>query len=206
MCAAVRLSQGPRLSGLFKRFSSYNVPKIEKKSVFEPLDTFPRRHLGPHKAEIEQMLKTCKVQSLDEVIQKAVPSTILVKKPIEVGDGISEKELIARLRAIASKNRIFKSYIGMGYYDCIVPAVIQRNILENPQWYTQVYLFLLLSLNGILCYAYIYVWLELKIIGQSLYYLSIVVYRYYVLTLNHDICIYYWLEFILYSYQIIAEQ
>jgi glycine dehydrogenase len=83
------------------------------------------------------MLDVLKLESLDSLTRKSIPSTILVKNDINVGDGLSEKDLIDRLGEIAKKNKIFTNYIGLGYYDCIVPPVIQRNVLENPQWYTQ---------------------------------------------------------------------
>ena len=74
---------------------------------------------------------------MEALIEKTIPSTIRIKKSLQIGGGIAEKELLDRLRAIASKNKVYKSYIGLGYYNTIVPPVVLRNILENPQWYTQ---------------------------------------------------------------------
>ncbi len=99
-------------------------------------DRFVNRHNGPAKKDIHAMLEKIGVDSLDELIGKTVPESILLEKPLDLPDGISEFEYIRRIRKIAAKNKLFKSYIGMGYYGTILPAVIQRNILENPAWYT----------------------------------------------------------------------
>jgi len=99
-------------------------------------DRFVNRHNGPAKKDIHAMLERIGVDSLDELIGKTVPESILLEKPLDLPDGISEFEYIRRIRKIAAKNKLFKSYIGMGYYGTILPAVIQRNILENPAWYT----------------------------------------------------------------------
>jgi glycine cleavage system P protein (glycine dehydrogenase) len=97
---------------------------------------FLYRHLGPRPYEIPEMVKQMGVSSLDELIDKTVPADIRLQKPLELPDGMSENEYFNRLRLIARKNRICRSYIGMGYYGTILPAVIQRNVLENPSWYT----------------------------------------------------------------------
>jgi len=98
---------------------------------------FAARHLGPRPAEVAQMLKALGYSSLDQLIDKAVPKNIRSKQPLNTGAALAEHEATAKLRAMATKNKINRSYIGMGYSDCVVPAVIQRNILENPGWYTQ---------------------------------------------------------------------
>ncbi|MDA3952117.1 MAG: aminomethyl-transferring glycine dehydrogenase [Bacteroidales bacterium] len=100
------------------------------------LDNFIKRHNGPRDHEIDQMIKKIGVSSLDELIDKTVPKAIRLDKPMAIGKGISEFEYSKKLRRIAAKNKLFKSFIGLGYYDTILPAVIQRNILENPSWYT----------------------------------------------------------------------
>ena len=99
-------------------------------------DHFARRHIGPGPGEISQMLHTLGLGSLDELVQKTVPATIRTATPLNTGPARGEFELMAELRAIAAQNQVFRSFIGMGYSDCITPAVIQRNILENPGWYT----------------------------------------------------------------------
>ncbi|MGM0503232.1 MAG: aminomethyl-transferring glycine dehydrogenase [Bacteroidota bacterium] len=100
------------------------------------LDNFVQRHNGPRDHEIETMVKKVGVSSLDELIEKAVPSSIMLDKPMQLGKGISEYEYLKKLKKIAAKNKLYKSFIGLGYYDTITPSVIHRNILENPGWYT----------------------------------------------------------------------
>src|SRR5688572_2874717 len=83
------------------------------------------------------MLGELGLSSLDELVQRTVPQAIRLPRPLDLPQPLSESEQLARLRKIAGKNRVFRSYIGVGYHDCITPGVIQRNILENPGWYTQ---------------------------------------------------------------------
>jgi glycine dehydrogenase len=105
--------------------------------VLGPTDTFVRRHIGPRGAEIQEMLRALGCDSLDELIEQTIPAAIRIKKPLNIGDPRGEFELLEDLRKIAVKNKVFRSYIGMGYSDTITPPVILRNILENPGWYTQ---------------------------------------------------------------------
>jgi glycine dehydrogenase len=100
-------------------------------------DRFVDRHIGPNASETQTMLAALGVSSLDELIAKTVPAAIRVKQPLQLPTAQTEHEVIATLRAIAQQNHIYRSYIGMGYSNCITPPVIQRNILENPGWYTQ---------------------------------------------------------------------
>ncbi|HYM21513.1 MAG TPA: aminomethyl-transferring glycine dehydrogenase [Candidatus Kapabacteria bacterium] len=100
-------------------------------------DRFRNRHIGPNAAEEEIMLAAIGVSSLDELISQTIPASIRLKKPLTGLNERTEVEFLDDIRTIASKNRIFKSYIGMGYYDCVTPPVILRNVLENPGWYTQ---------------------------------------------------------------------
>jgi glycine dehydrogenase len=99
-------------------------------------DNFLFRHLGPRENDMEEMLKQIGVSNLDELINRTVPLSIRLKKPLDLPAGISEYEYFVNLKKLASKNKVYKSYIGMGFYNTIFPAVIQRNILENPSWYT----------------------------------------------------------------------
>ena len=99
-------------------------------------ENFVHRHLGPREWDVEEMLKTIGLSSLDELINKTVPPSIRLKKPLDLPAGINEYDYFKNIRKLASKNKVFKSYIGMGYYHTVFPAVIQRNILENPGWYT----------------------------------------------------------------------
>ena len=108
-----------------------------KKDVKYYQHQFVDRHVGPNQEELSHMLHTICVGSIEELIDLSIPKSIQSKEKLNVGNGISEKELIEKLKSIAEKNTIMKTYIGMGYYNCITPPVIQRNILENPGWYTQ---------------------------------------------------------------------
>ena len=100
-------------------------------------NNFTPRHNGVSKAaDEEKMLKEIGVSSMDELIDKAVPAAIRLKEPMPIADGINEYEFLNRCRALAQKNKLFKTYIGMGYYNTITPAVIQRNVFENAGWYT----------------------------------------------------------------------
>jgi len=107
------------------------------KSTQDTYDTFAKRHIGPSEGELGDMLDVVGVKSLDELIDEVVPAAIRMDKPLEIPEAESEYELLRDLKRTASKNKVLKSYIGLGYYDCITPGVIQRNILENPGWYTQ---------------------------------------------------------------------
>jgi glycine dehydrogenase len=99
-------------------------------------DNFTFRHIGPGAEETGKMLNTIGIASIDALIEETIPSSIRMKEPLKLPKGVNEYEYINRLKEIASKNKIFKSYIGLGYYNSITPAVITRNILENPGWYT----------------------------------------------------------------------
>ncbi len=105
--------------------------------LLKPSDTFIARHIGPNEAEIREMLQTIGCTSLEDLIDQTVPAAIRMKKPLAIGEGRGEFELIEELKKIAGQNKVYRSMIGMGYYDTITPPVIQRNILENPGWYTQ---------------------------------------------------------------------
>lgn len=98
---------------------------------------FQERHIGPSEQETVEMLKTIGVGSLNELIEKTVPQDIRLKEELDVTGPVSEYEYLKDLRKIASKNKVFKNYIGQGYYDTITPTVILRNLFENPGWYTQ---------------------------------------------------------------------
>ncbi len=98
---------------------------------------FSRRHIGPNAAETSAMLALLGQKDLDTLIDAAVPKTIRPGKKLNLPAARSEFEALAELRRIAGENKVFRSFIGQGYYDCITPPVIQRNVLENPGWYTQ---------------------------------------------------------------------
>jgi len=97
---------------------------------------FAERHIGTRKEDLAAMLSVIGVNSLDELIDKIVPSNIRLKQPLQTGAPMSESDFLTELKGIASKNEVFTHYIGMGYYNTITPGVILRNIMENPGWYT----------------------------------------------------------------------
>lgn len=105
--------------------------------LFDVPDKFENRHIGPAGQETTEMLKTIGVNSVEQLIEETIPADIRLKKEIALDEPMPEHEFLEYIREIASKNIIAKSYIGMGYYPTILPPVIQRNILENPGWYTQ---------------------------------------------------------------------
>ncbi|SFE41097.1 aminomethyl-transferring glycine dehydrogenase [Thermophagus xiamenensis] len=100
------------------------------------MNQFKDRHIGPDSGDVAFMLKKIGVSSLDDLVNEVVPETIRLKKTLNLSPAISEQEYLDRIRNIASKNKVFKSYIGMGYYNTFSPPVIIRNVLENPVWYT----------------------------------------------------------------------
>jgi glycine dehydrogenase len=97
---------------------------------------FEHRHLGPNEEEIGKMLHSIGVESLNKLIEETIPSDIRLKAPLGLPEGVSEFEFQRAIHALGKKNKQFTSYIGLGYHPAVVPAVIQRNILENPGWYT----------------------------------------------------------------------
>ena len=102
----------------------------------EQTDDFISRHIGPHPQDKQAMLRTLGLGSMDEMVDKVVPPAIRSQAPLALDDGCTEDKALRRLRTIAAKNKTYKSFIGMGYYDCHTPTVILRNVLENPAWYT----------------------------------------------------------------------
>jgi glycine dehydrogenase len=106
------------------------------KTAQEPATTFARRHIGPAPQDVAAMLKTIGAASLEDLIAQTLPASIRQSAPLATGEAMSETEALQRMRAIASRNTVFTSMIGMGYYGTLTPGVIQRNILENPAWYT----------------------------------------------------------------------
>lgn len=99
-------------------------------------DKFVNRHNGPRKHEVEKMLRKIGVNSVDELINQTIPDAIRLKKPLDIAPAMSEFEYLKYLKKIGAKNKVFRSYIGLGYYGTIIPGVTQRNVLENPGWYT----------------------------------------------------------------------
>ncbi len=108
-----------------------NSPLLNKQ------DNFVNRHIGPGEQEVNEMLKVTGVSSLDQLINETVPPSIQLTENLNTGKGMTEQELLVHFRSIALKNKVFRSYIGLGYYGTHTPAIILRNIMENPGWYTQ---------------------------------------------------------------------
>ena len=102
-----------------------------------PTDTFTRRHLGSTDAEVHHMLATLGLQSLEELSEAIVPADIRLRNELDLPLHRGEQAVLQDIRSIAAQNRLYRSLIGLGYHDCLTPGVIQRNIFENPAWYTQ---------------------------------------------------------------------
>src|SRR5437588_7910526 len=100
------------------------------------IDGFSRRHIGPNQNETADMLRAVGFENLDALIDATVPKNIRLVRELNLPEAKSEAEALAELRAISQKNKVAKSFIGAGYADCVTPPVIQRNVLENPGWYT----------------------------------------------------------------------
>ena len=98
---------------------------------------FADRHLGPGPDDVKRMLEVVGCATLDELMEETVPAGIRYREPLDLPDGVPEAALLTRLRRLANQNKVWRSYLGMGYSGTITPGVIQRNILENPGWYTQ---------------------------------------------------------------------
>ena len=99
-------------------------------------NSFQRRHIGPNNVEQAKMLATINAKNLEQLIDETVPDNILLRSPLDLELAMSEYEYLGHIKELSEKNKVFKSYIGLGYNEAIVPSVIQRNILENPGWYT----------------------------------------------------------------------
>src|ERR1041384_1235243 len=98
--------------------------------------SFVPRHIGPSPADVSAMLELLGYDTLDALIDATVPPRIRMKNPLAIHAAMTEHEALTNLRTIARKNQICRSYIGLGYHDTVTPPVIQRNVLENPGWYT----------------------------------------------------------------------
>src|SRR3954467_4689770 len=105
-------------------------------AAIPPAESFVPRHVGPDERDVSEMLKPLGFPSLDALIDATVPRKIRFRDGLSLPKGMTELEVLTYFRALAAKNQVFRSFIGMGYSDCVTPPVIQRNILENPGWYT----------------------------------------------------------------------
>src|SRR5437899_11000253 len=113
-----------------------NPMTAHRKPAHEAATAFVRRHIGPSPRDISAMLETVGAKTLGELMAETLPSSIRQKTPLDLGAALGETEALAHMSELASKNEVFTSLIGQGYSGTILPAVIQRNILENPAWYT----------------------------------------------------------------------
>src|SRR5437660_11447080 len=120
-----------------ERLKTASSAPAKNADLLSPTDTFARRHIGPNPVEVGQMLKLLEFSDLDGLIDAAVPKQICLARPLQLPAARGEHETLADLKELAAQNQVYRSFIGMGYYDCITPPVIQRNVLENPGWYTQ---------------------------------------------------------------------
>src|SRR5262245_42085794 len=100
------------------------------------MDRFESRHLGPRADDVEAMLETIGAASLDVLVDETIPASIRTKRALDLPPAQTEFEYLTALRGLASQNKVFKSYIGLGYAGCITPSVILRTVFENPSWYT----------------------------------------------------------------------
>ncbi|HJQ96684.1 MAG TPA: hypothetical protein VJ826_00145, partial [Candidatus Polarisedimenticolaceae bacterium] len=100
-------------------------------------DRFVHRHIGPRDDDQRVMLETLGCESLDDLVSRALPASILTRRPLALAPPLSEVEAMEELSRMAGRNRVLRSYIGRGFHGTITPAVIRRNVLENPGWYTQ---------------------------------------------------------------------
>ncbi len=101
------------------------------------MDGFVSRHVGPREAEVAEMLELLGFESLESLVEATVPGNIRRREPLALPEAVGESEILEEIKGVAGGNQVYRSYIGMGYYDCVAPPVILRNILENPGWYTQ---------------------------------------------------------------------
>lgn len=119
-------------------FHSTEKNNLPDMNLFDKQSTeFQKRHIGPDEVQTAEMLAAVGIDTIDELIDKAIPAAIRLQQPLDIPAPLSEFEYLQELKGIAAENKVFKTYIGQGYYGTITPPVIQRNLFENPGWYTQ---------------------------------------------------------------------
>ena len=111
--------------------------KSPRGEVLKHTDSFSKRHIGPNDRDVREMLKALGFSSLEDLVRATIPAGIRVKKPLNLPEAMSEYAVLGEMKAMSLQNKLYRNYIGMGYNPCVTPPVIQRNILENPGWYTQ---------------------------------------------------------------------
>ncbi|MFQ5399183.1 MAG: aminomethyl-transferring glycine dehydrogenase [Anaerolineae bacterium] len=117
--------------------ASKGAAALSNRDLLQPSDRFVKRHIGPRSKDVTYMLNALGLPSLEALIAEAVPESIRMKGHLKLEPPRSESAVLDELRELAAKNKVYRSFLGMGYYDTITPPVIQRNIMENPGWYTQ---------------------------------------------------------------------
>jgi len=125
------------VTSTFNHTQSRQVSNFSIEEILPPQDAFAQRHIGPRKDERDEMLEFLKMKNIDDLINKTVPQNIRLNRDLTLDPPKTEAECLARLREFGRDNKIWRSYIGIGYYNCIVPPTILRNLLENPGWTTQ---------------------------------------------------------------------
>src|SRR5688500_9111059 len=108
----------------------------QRDGALAPAESFVPRHIGPSASDIEKMVRVVGYDTLDDLIDATIPANIRHDRALAIPGGKAEHEVLADFRAMAARNKVFRSFIGMGYSDCVTPPVIQRNVIENPAWYT----------------------------------------------------------------------
>ncbi|MCA9865699.1 MAG: hypothetical protein KC410_04350, partial [Anaerolineales bacterium] len=109
---------------------------LNNRDLLMPADRFVKRHIGPRSHDVTKMLNALGLNSLDALVDQAIPASIRMDGYLAMDAPRSESAVLDELRDIAAKNKVYRSFIGMGYYGTITPPVVQRNVLENPGWYT----------------------------------------------------------------------
>ncbi len=122
-----------------KAYSHLTLPLQNiKMSLFDvQAAEFQKHHIGPGEKDTSEMLRTIGVSTIDELVNRTVPPAIRMKSKLKLPEPMSESEYLQHIKDISLKNRLFRNYIGQGYYDTLTPSVILRNVFENPGWYTQ---------------------------------------------------------------------
>ncbi len=113
-----------------------STPQLSNRDLLLPADRFVKRHIGPRSHDVTKMLHALNLDSLDELVDQAIPESIRMDGFLALDPPRSESGVLEELRQLAARNKVFRSFIGMGYYGTITPPVVQRNVLENPGWYT----------------------------------------------------------------------
>src|SRR4051812_44812785 len=121
---------------LLEKPAKNGASKEADQPLLDRFDAFARRHIGPNSGSIAEMLEVVGYDNVDALIDATVPRNIRLDRPLDLPAPKGEREALEELRAISNQNKVMRSFIGAGYSDCVTPPVIQRNILENPGWYT----------------------------------------------------------------------